>query len=376
MLDAATSKRIAQKIITQSARVRPGEFVLLMGGERDLGFLEDMAVAVRQAGAYSLIEYGSPRLARRFYDEVPASMDTLTPQLRLLPILDVVVGTDYLDAATFAGIDPTRIATTAKAGAPFREMLKKWKGRFVQVGNGLYPTPSNAVEAGLTPRQLTALYRAGLDADYTVLEQSAEALRDLLAHGKEIHVKAANGTDFYARIDRQDVHTSDGVISDADRQGGPGQAAAFLPAGEVYVITTSGSARGVLAMDQTWYQHKPIKNLEVAVTDGKVTGLTASSGIEGLQTTYRQAGKGKDEVGILDIGINPAIRPPAGSRVRPWSQAGMITIGIGNNLWAGGENTGDFGFVVQIPNASLTVDGTTVVDRGKLVLPSTRATSR
>src|SRR5215207_9639939 len=90
VLDAATSKRIAQKIITQSARVRPGEFVLLMGGERDLGFLEDMAVAVRQAGAYSLIEYGSPRLARRFYDEVPASMDTLTPQLRLLPILDVV----------------------------------------------------------------------------------------------------------------------------------------------------------------------------------------------------------------------------------------------------------------------------------------------
>src|SRR5215210_4375712 len=90
----------------------------------------------------------------------------------------------------------------------------------------------------------------------------------------------------------------------------------------------------------------------------------------------QHAGKGKDEVGILDIGINPAIRPPAGSRVRPWSQAGMITIGIGNNLWAGGDNTGDFGFVVQIPNATLTVDSTTVVDAGKLVLPSSRAANR
>jgi leucyl aminopeptidase (aminopeptidase T) len=367
-LDAATSKRIAEKVITQSARVRPGELVLLTGGERDLGFLEDMAVAVRKAGAYSVIEYGSTRLARRLYDEVPPSLDTLTPQLRLLPILDVVVSTDYLDPSTFAGVDPARLATTAKAAAPFREALTKWKGRFVQVGNGLYPSPGNAAEAGMTPHQMAALFRSGLDADYAALERTADALRDVLAHGKEIHLRAANGTNLFAQITGRPIHTSDGVISDKDREGGRGQAAAFLPAGEVYVVAVPGSAHGVLATDETWYQHKKITGLKAEVKDGKVTRFSATSGLNALQTSYDNAGSGKEEVGVIDIGINPAIQPPASSRVRPWSQAGMVTISIGNNQWAGGDNTGDFGFAFQLTGASLTVDGRTIVDGGRLVI--------
>jgi aminopeptidase len=222
----------------------------------------------------------------------------------------------------------------------------------------------------MTPHQMATLFRGGLDADYAGLERTADALRDILAHGKEIHLRASNGSDFYAQIAGQEIHTSDGVISSKDQQGGRGQAAAFLPAGEVYVVAVPGSAHGMLAMDHTWYQHKEITGLKATVDGGKVTGFTATRGLESLQTSYQHAGKGKEEVGVIDIGINPAIRPPVGSRVRPWSQAGMVTISIGNNQWAGGDNTGDFGFVFQMTGATMTVDGRTVVDNGKLVISS------
>ena len=185
LLDSAASSRIAEKIITQSARVRPGELVLLFGGDRDLPLLEDLAVATRRAGANPIIQYSSSRLLRRYYEELPPSQDTLPPDTKLLSIVDVLVGTDYVDGAVLEGIDPRRLAARAKADAPFREALAKWKGRYVQVGNGLYPTASNAAEAGLTERQLAAVFRRGLDADYASLERATNRVRDILARGRE-----------------------------------------------------------------------------------------------------------------------------------------------------------------------------------------------
>jgi leucyl aminopeptidase (aminopeptidase T) len=369
VLDAATSRRIAEKIVTQSARVRPGELVVISGGQRDLPLLEDLVVAIRKAGAYSIVDYGSNRLTRRIYDEVPAALDTVPPQLRTLSITDVFIATDYLDPTTFTGMDPARLATMDKANAPFREALGKWKGRFVQLGNGLYPSPGNAERAGIAPAALGALFRAGLDVDYSALERTAESLRAALVKGKEVHLTAPNGTDFQARIAGQPVHTSDGVISDDDQRAGLGQAAAYLPAGEVYLVMVPGSATGMLVMDRSWYLNKPISGLRVHVRNGKVTQLSATSGAEGLQAMYAQSGPGKDQVGVLDIGINPAIRPPDGSHLQPWSQAGVITVGIGNDQWAGGHNTGAFNYPIQLAGATLTVDGTTLVERGALVMP-------
>jgi leucyl aminopeptidase (aminopeptidase T) len=370
LLDTVASRRIAEKIITQSARVRPGELVLLFGGDRDLRLLEDLAVATRRAGANPIIQYSTSRLIRRYYEELPPSQDTIPPDTKLLSISDVVVGTDFIDGSVVEGIDPKRLAARARADAPFREALTKWKGRFVQVGNGLYPTPGNAAEAGVSEAQLAALFRRGLDADYGELEQSATRIRDLLARGGEIRVTDPNGTDFTARLGRE-VRTSDGVISDADLEQAKGIASVFLPAGEVYTIAERGSARGTLAMSQAWVQHAKVTGLRVAVADGRVTDFSARSGFAGLRTRYAAADQARSAVGVIDIGINPEVKQPAGSRILPWSQAGLVTITFGNDQWAGGDNTSDFSFAVQLAEATVTVDGVAVVEKGRLV-PASR----
>lgn len=370
VLDPATSKKIADKIVNQSARVRPGELVWLQGGERDLPLLEDLAVAVRKVGAHPIIEYGSNRLMRRFVTEVPASLDTVTPQLRTLKITDVLISTDYVDPRSAAGFDPLRLNTLQKARAPFREALLNWKGRAVSLGNGLYPTPGAANQAGIPVDRMAALYRAGLDVDYAALERTAEALREALAHGKEIRLSAPNGTDLRARIAGQTVYTSDGVLSDADQSAGVAQATAYLPAGEVYVVASPGSAEGTLVGDRSWYVSDRIDGLRAVVTGGKVTGLAATRGAAALLTNYEAAGAGKSQVGVIDIGLNPAVEAPAGSHLQPWSQAGIVTVTIGNNQWAGGDNVGGFSFPFHIEKATLTVDGTPLVRNGRLVLPA------
>jgi leucyl aminopeptidase (aminopeptidase T) len=217
------------------------------------------------------------------------------------------------------------------------------------------------------------MYRAGLDLDYDALGRTAELVRTALAKGKDIHLTAPNGTDLQAKIEGQSPYVSDGVISDADRAGSLAQRDAYLPAGEAYVILTPGSATGKLTMDRTWYRDHPITKLEVDVGAGKARRLTSGSGAAPLQTDYDKAGSGKDQVGVLDIGLNPAIRPPAGSHIQPWSQSGVVTIAIGNNQWAGGDNTGEFALAIQLADATLVVDGKTLVDHGKLTLMASEA---
>jgi hypothetical protein len=68
----------------------------------------------------------------------------------------------------------------------------------------------------------------------------------------------------------------------------------------------------------------------------------------------------------VDIGINPNVQIKPGSKMVAWMAAGMITIGHGNNAWAGGESTSGYGSSYHLPKATLSVDGKVIVDRGAL----------
>jgi hypothetical protein len=53
--------------------------------------------------------------------------------------------------------------------------------------------------------------------------------------------------------------------------------------------------------------------------------------------------------------------------VNVWSRAGAVTVGVGNNEWAGGDNFSDFAVVPEIARATVTLDGQAIIQDGKLV---------
>ena len=50
--------------------------------------------------------------------------------------------------------------------------------------------------------------------------------------------------------------------------------------------------------------------------------------------------------------------------------AGIVTVGIGSNTWAGGDNSVNFGWTGHLADATVTIDGETVVEGGSLKVGS------
>jgi len=198
------------------------------------------------------------------------------------------------------------------------------------------------------------------------MQTTGEKLKKLLADGKEIHLTNPNGTDLKASIEKRTVFVSDGVITDEKLKQGGAACWTWLPAGEVYVAVAPGTAEGRVVVDRMFYEGKEINDLVIGVKKGKVVSLEAKANDDRLQAAYKAAGEGKDRFGVIDVGINPNVKLPAKGKVLTFMPAGMVTVNIGNDTWAGGDVSIPFGLAGFLPGSTLTVDGTTVVEKGAL----------
>jgi aminopeptidase len=366
---AVNYEAIAQNLVTQSAGVREGDLVLITGGVRDLELLEDIAVNVRKAGAFPLIAIGSDRLALRMYEDVPAKYDAQTPEFarKLTEVIDVFINVDVNEDPKILGKIPAeRLAAQAAAFAPINELALERGVRNVNLGNGMYPTAANAQLFGLPAQELARMFWGGVNADYARMQASGEAVRKVLEGGKELHITNPNGTDLKVRIQERPVLMSDGVISAEEAKRGGAAAQVWLPAGEVFLAPVPGTAEGKLVVARDFFQGREIRNLELTFKGGKVTSMRADAGLEPFKALYDATGAGKEDFAYVDFGLNPDVRVAPGSRFASFVPAGMVTVGIGGNTWAGGDNKVQFGTAYFLPGSTVKVDGKVIVEKGAL----------
>jgi aminopeptidase len=363
--DKTAREALARKLVVESARVREGEYVQLAGCPDDIALLEDLAVAVRKQGAYPLITLGSDRLARRMYDEVPAKFDSQPAafDFKLAGLIDARIQTESADDAALAGVPAERIATVGRGNREVYALLRKRNVRLVWLGNGLYPGAERARQANLTQSELSNLFRAGLGADPKTMRAAGEHLKRIIASAKSARLTSPAGTDLNLGVAARPVTISDGVLTDRSDSAPPWT---WLPAGEVYLVPAPGSAEGRIMLDRYLYEGKVVHGLTATIKKGRLVALTAKSGGEALQQAYKAAEEGKELVSSLDIGINPNVRLPAGCLLQTAIPAGTVTVGLGNNTWAGGNVKIPFNLLLYVGDGTLSVDGTTVIADGAL----------
>lgn len=366
---AVDYEALAQKLVNQCAKIHEGEIVLINGGVCEFELLENIAVNVRKLGAFPLITIGSDRITRRMYTDVPLKYDSQIPELslKLLSFVTAIISVDYNETTgLLADIPPERFITIGKASAPVTELSVKRNVKGVTLGNGLYPTETQAKQFGLTQKELSDIFWNGVNVDYLKLEATGKGVKTTLSGGKEIQITNANGTDIKMRIENRQVLVSDGSLSDDDLSKGYASSQVYLPAGEVFLAPVTGTAEGKVVVDRLFYQDKEINGLTLTFQKGKLISMTAKSGIEPFKAIYDAAESGKEEFAYIDLGINPDVRIKPDSKLVAWMPAGMITVGIGNNIWAGGDNKNPFGYSFFLPGSTIKVDGKVLVENGIL----------
>jgi leucyl aminopeptidase (aminopeptidase T) len=360
---------VANRLVTGSLGVSPGEYVLVAGTPADAELLENIAVEVRKAGAWPFITVASDRLTKMSFDAVPAARDVDRPTLdlaiaKLFTSMIVVEGA--ISPGNLRDVPAERLAARAKAAESINNEIVKLNRKVVFLGNGMFPSEENARLNGMAPADFAQLFWKGVNVDAAAMAATGNAVRSSLRSGKTVRITDARGTDLTLSLAGLDPYFSDGQISDEDKKRGPQAQTIWLPAGEVYVRVQPGSATGTVVTDYVMWEGQPVEAFKVELKDGRVTAMTATSGLDRLKTRYDAESTGKDLLSILDVGVNKAMSVPAGSRFQTYVTGGTITLFLGSDTWAGGTNTTAFGLPLFLNRATLAIDGTTLVKDGVL----------
>lgn len=362
-------QQLAQRIVTQSAGVKEGDIVLVSGGSRDMDLLENIVIEIRKVGGEPLLTTGSERIAKRSYTDVPEKYDTQESKLdmALAKIANVSINVDGQETeGLLADVPPARIAARAKAGEPVGAEFLKNKVRAVNVGNGLYPTEWRAKQYEMPLDNFSKLFWEGVNIDYANLQATGEKAKTALT-GKELEITHPNGTSLKMNLEGKPAYISDGIISPDDVQ--KGLVNVYLPAGEAAVIPAANSGSGKFVIEKNFFNGKEVRNLTLTFENGKLSSMTGEGdGFAAFKADYDARGEGKDILSYVDLGINPNYALSPSSKFGNWVSAGMVTVGTGNNAWAGGANNSSGGASGHLAGATVKIDGKTVVENGVLKL--------
>ena len=297
------------------------------------------------------------------------SGDDRRPELaaRLVGLFPVSINVDFVEnSGVLDEVPPERIAARAKAAQPVGDLAREFNVRTINLGNGFYPTDERAEMFHLPKAQLKDIFWSGVNTDPSDLRETGMIVKRMLDEGRSLRITKPNGTDLTVQLAGTGALISDGVISADDERLGGAATTVWIPAGEVFVAPMPNTAEGVIVVDHFFFQGGVIEDMRLEFTAGRLTSMTAAEGLEPLQAYYDVSGEGRDLFSVVDIGINPNMEIPEGSRLVGWVPSGMVTIGVGNNAWAGGANNVGFSMYPFLPGSTLEVDGVAIVRGGVL----------
>jgi leucyl aminopeptidase (aminopeptidase T) len=158
----------------------------------------------------------------------------------------------------------------------------------------------------------------------------------------------------------------DCVVDDDDLD--HGRNVANIPGGNVLVCPDESYAEGTVIFDRpTPYLGKWINGIRLDFKNGLLTEYRARVNAKVLKLSYEKAEGEKNKVATLGVGLNPKVRT---GFLQDSIANGTLTLGIGGNDDIGGANKTDFYFPGVITKATLTVDGNTIVQNGRVTLTS------
>lgn len=369
--DDAFNQRLAKRVV-QSAGVKKGDVVIIEGGKHIFPMVEAMAIEVAMAGGFPVTLVGSDRVQRAIIKDAPDSYLEQVPTFwgEWYKHANVYIGLPGMEnpQAVVKDIPEDRFAKFSKTYEFFIGLINSLPIREVGI---TFPTKSAAELNGMEFEAYSKAIYDGINADYTAISQKGVTLQKMLKSAKTVRVTTPAGTDLtFTLAPNRSIFLDDGLISDEEsRSKIYTERYVALPGGSVYFAPLETSANGKIVIPRTRCRFNRYKDVSFELKNGKLTNLNASPFADCYNEEMRPYTGPKDMFGSVWIGLNPSLRNIEDDKAdfRHFNTAGMVHIGLGDNLLYGGTNKTATGRAFPISNATVTVDGKVIVSDGRLV---------
>lgn len=362
-------EQMAKQIVNTSAGVKPGEAVMITGGRHTLPLMEAIAVEVARVGGQPNMLMTTDKVERAVLLETPEDAIAAAKSNDWYLLTDVLITLpQYEDTrAVVTGLSPARDAkfsqADAKSGFDSKLDGSKLRGVFVSYPNKVFATTQQ-----LDYPAYEQMVWGGIGADYAAIAAQAQQLKQVLATGKKMRVTSPTGTDVTLQLGGRAVFADDGVVSAADQQEKLiYNRTARLPGGLLYGTCLENSATGRLAAAATQLMGQPLTGFKAEVENGRLTNMRADAGGDAFKEWLAPYDPTMAQVSTYSIGLNPVMKPQDQKGYNPSTAAGVVYLGIGGNVLRGGQNQAASGYSFAIANATVEVDGKTIVRNGQLV---------
>jgi leucyl aminopeptidase (aminopeptidase T) len=208
------------------------------------------------------------------------------------------------------------------------------------------------------------LIRGITDVDYGELGRDAKRAALLLRRGRTLRLAATNGTALTLRLRGRTPWVDDGRVDPDDRR--HGRTLATSPPGSVVVAVEEGSAEGtVVANRPSFLASGRVAGAQWEVEKGRLRNYWYTEGADTFETEFTSAPRGRELIALFAIGLNGALAP--GVPQAEDAEAGTVTIAIGGNTLYGGRNRCRYLSWITVGEATVSVDGHPLADRGKIL---------
>jgi leucyl aminopeptidase (aminopeptidase T) len=357
--------------VTISAKIKPGEVVVISGGIQKLPLMEALAIEASKAGArVAPLFVTTDRIQRSSIADVSEEyLGQPAPAMEWLRNIDVWISmADTEDPkAVLEGIPETKLAKVNRSGEAYRAALNHSKLREVYIG---VPNRKDAEYARVDWATYEQMQWDAINADYKQIADKGNQLAKLLENAKSVRITSPSGTDLTVALGNRKAFLNVGILEEYPREGGAFMSRqASLPGGDLIIAPMESSANGrVVAPKDTCRPYEYLTGATYEFQNGTMVSFNAKGNPECFEQDLAAYGGDKDKISSLQIGLNPALKVMEdGSEYRPGEAAGMVYISIGNNQLLGGNNKTGFFWGIPVVKASVEVDGKTVLKDGKLV---------
>jgi leucyl aminopeptidase (aminopeptidase T) len=236
-----------------------------------------------------------------------------------------------------------------------------WSGAYSLNGSPL------AADESIDEQYQTAL----LKTDYRQLSGYHQNFEEA-ARSNEIHVTTPSGTDIRFSLGDRPVTKQDGDASKGrtayaknliDRE-------IELPAGAIRLAPIEESVNGKIRFPDGEWSGKEVTGLVLTFKSGKISGMTATSGLDAVKEELAAAGPAGYWFREFALGFNPLLAiPQMGPRWIPYYGygAGVVRLSLGDNTELGGKVKGGYVRWNFFTDASVTVGNKPLVKDGQML---------